>query len=59
MANGPFTVYAQHRAFYNEIDKKDWEPREQMLLDLQKAINKWRRKREQVVLMMDCNEDVR
>ena len=30
-----------------------------MMVDLAKAINKWRRKREQVILMMDCNEDVR
>ena len=58
-STGPFTVYAQHRAFFNEIDKRNWEPREQMMVDLTKTINKWRRKQEQVILMMDCNEDVR
>ena len=50
---------SQHKALFNEIDKRNWEPREQMLNDLQKTINKWRRNQEQVILMMDCNEDVR
>ena len=58
-SNRPFTVYSQHKALFNEIDKRNWEPRKQMLNDLQKTINKWRRNQEQVILMMDCNEDVR
>ena len=52
-------MYSQHKALFNEIDKCNWEPQEQMLNDLQQTINKWRRNQEQVILMMDCNEDVR
>ena len=36
---GPFTVYAQHRRLFNEINKKDWEPCQQMLIDLKKHIH--------------------
>ena len=56
---GPYTVYAQHRAFFNEIQKAKWEPRKQMLEDLKQEIKKWKNDKEQVILMMDCNEDVR
>ena len=41
-STGPYTVYAQHRAMFNETNKKDWEPREQMLVNLTKEINRWR-----------------
>ena len=40
-SSGPFTVYAQHRTMFNETNKKNWEPREQMLVDLTKLINRW------------------
>ena len=30
-----------------------------MLDDLRTAIHKWKRNREQIILIMDCNEDVR
>ena len=56
---GLYTVYAQHRAHFNEINKTMWEPRAQFLVDLQSEIHKWQNQKEQVVLMMDCNEDVR
>ena len=59
MSPGPFTVYSQHRRRFNESNKKDWEPRQQMLKDLTKSIKKWKNKGEQIVLLMDCNEDVR
>ena len=58
-STGPFTVYAQHRALFHELNKREWEPREQMLIDLQNEINQWTGQGEQVVLMMDCNKDVR
>ena len=56
---GPYTVYAQHRAHFNQINKTKWEPRAQFLADLQSEIQKWRDQKEQAVLMMDCNEDIR
>ena len=58
-AGGLYTVYSQHRAYFNSINKNKWEPRQQMLQDLKDEIDRWKRNQEQVVLMMDCNEDVR
>ena len=52
-------MYAQHQALFHELNKREWEPREQMLIDLQNKISQWTGQGEQVVLMMDCNEDVR
>ena len=59
LSGGPYTVYSQHRFYYNEINKTKWEPRGQMLKDLANEISRWKQNREQVILMMDCNEDVR
>jgi hypothetical protein len=55
---GVYNVYAQHCHFFNS-KKQDREPREAMLIDLQKDIRICVRDGEYVVLMMDCNEDVR
>ena len=53
-------VYSQHRSsYYNDIQKNQWELQSQMLQDLSNEITKWKQQQEQVILMMDCNEDVR
>ena len=57
-STGPFTVHSQQVEYYNEI-KMSCNPRQQMLDDLQLAIVQWKEEGHQIVLQMDCNEDVR
>ena len=55
---GPSTVHSQHQRY---LDTKDDHrtPREAMLTDLLSEISTWRDNGEQIILLMDCNEDVR
>ena len=56
--NGPFKVFAQHQTYFNQSGRRT-NPREAILIDLQADICKWIKDGEHIILMMDCNEDVR
>ena len=56
--NGPFSVNTQHRDYFRSIEK-DWEPRKKMLQDLEIKIEEWKMEGLHVIVMMDCNEDIR
>ena len=55
---GPSTVHSQHQRY---LDNKDdhRQPREAMLDDLLAEIEKWQTEGDQIILLMDCNEDIR
>jgi hypothetical protein len=56
--SSPFTTLTQQRTHFQSKDQ-DREPRTAILEDLTSDINQWVADGEHVVLMMDCNEDVR
>ena len=56
--NGPFSVNTQHVEYFREIDKV-CNPRNQILKDLEQQIEEWKKEDYKVILMMDCNEDIR
>ena len=56
--SGPNTVYSQHQRYLTS--RKDERcPRDAILEDLGDKIIEWKEKGDQIILMMDCNEDVR
>ena len=56
--SSPYATWTQHRNYFRG-KKLEREPRNAILEDLQTKINGWEGAGEHVVLMMDCNEDVR
>ena len=54
---GPSTVHSQHQRY---LDTKDDQrsPREAMLEDLLTEITTWKNEGDQIILLMDCNEDI-
>jgi hypothetical protein len=54
----PYSVYSQHRTYFNRIGKKSLEPRKVMLDDLTSEIRKWKKEGDHIILMMDCNDDL-
>jgi hypothetical protein len=56
--SSPYATWTQHRNYFRG-KKLEREPRAAVLEDLQTEINGWAGAGEHVVLMMDCNEDVR
>jgi hypothetical protein len=56
--SSPYATWTQHRNYFRG-KKLEREPRTAILEDLQTEINGWTSAGEHVVLMMDCNEDVR
>ena len=56
---GANTVYAQHQRVFN-ISNENRCPRQAILQDLQHKIISWKEANgDQIILMMDCNEDLR
>lgn len=55
--SGPNTTYIQQRR-YMDRNKDNRCPREAMLQDLGNELQQWRAEGDQIILMMDCNEDV-
>ena len=51
------TVYAQHQRYYNSKGKNGC-PRRNMIIELTDQIEKWQRKSENIVLFIDCNENL-
>lgn len=56
--SGPFKVFFQQLNHFNSIGRKT-DPREAILEDLQNDIKGWMADGEHIILMMDCNEDIR
>ena len=54
---GPSTIYSQHQRYYDEHDD-DRCPRKAFLEDLIAQLKTWKDNGEQLILMIDCNEDV-
>lgn len=54
---GPSTAYSQQERYF-DIKERNICPREAILRDLAEAILKYKEEGDQIVLMMDCNEDV-
>jgi hypothetical protein len=57
--SAPFSVYAQHRKFFNGSGIGTLEPRQCILDDLRDEIIKWTEEGDSIILMMDANQDVR
>ncbi len=57
-ASSPFATWTQQRTHF-QSKNQDREPRKAIFDDLAGEINRWVADGEHVVLMMDCNEDVR
>lgn len=55
---GPSTIYSQHQRYLDSMDN-DRCPREAMLSDLLHFISDCRQEGDQIILLMDCNTDVR
>jgi hypothetical protein len=55
---GPYTVYAQHRTFFNSIGR-DICPRKAFLLDICSAIQEFKEAGDHIILMLDGNTDMR
>jgi hypothetical protein len=55
---GPFTVYAQHRTFFNSIGR-DICPEGSFFLDLCSSISKLKEAGDHIILMLDGNTDMR
>jgi hypothetical protein len=56
--SSPYATWTQHRNYFRG-KKLEQEPRTAILKDLQTEINCWEGDSEHVVLMMNCNEDVK
>ena len=56
---GLYTTFRQHRDYFNKKGEGNKDPRRQILIDLAKDVSQWHADGEQVVVYMDCNEDVR
>lgn len=56
---GLYTTYRQHRDLFNKKGEGHKEPRRQILMDLAKEVAQWHTDGEQVIVYMDCNEDIR
>ena len=55
---GPSTVHSQHQRYLdNNNDQRS--PRDAMLEDLLRDIVTWKNEGDQIILLMDCNEDIR
>ena len=57
-ATGSNTVFSQHQRYFTSR-KENKCPRESILKDIGDEIKKWKEEGNQIILMMDCNEDVR
>ena len=57
-SGGPFTVYAQHRQFFNTINDERC-PRSAFLTDLCLEINKFKGEGDHIILLLDGNQDMR
>jgi hypothetical protein len=57
-SGGPFTVYAQHRLFFNSLEE-DGCPRAAFLQDLSKEIEAFKAEGDHIILMLDGNSDMR
>ena len=55
---GESTVWAQHRAYYNSLDRLRVNPRTEFTADLSKAIRSWRDEGCEIILGVDANEDL-
>jgi len=55
---GPFTVYAQHNAFFNSI-ARDIRPRQAFLVDLKDETQKSLEAGDHVVLLLDGNSSMK
>ena len=55
---GPSTIHSQHQRYYDEHDD-DRTPRKAMMEDLLTQIRQWRTNGDQIIIMIDCNEDIR
>ena len=56
-APGPSTTYSQHQRYFDENDD-DRCPRVAFMEDLLIQLTTWRNAGDQLILMIDCNEDV-
>ena len=54
---GTKNVYSQQRRYFNKLGK-NWDPRKALLQELAEVIKGCHEEGENVVLVMDCNEDV-
>ena len=57
-SEGPFTVYAQHRTYFNTIND-DRCPREAFITDLMIEIQETLQEGDNIIVMLDGNEDMR
>ena len=55
---GPSTTYSQHQRYYDENDDNRC-PRKAILDDLIIQLNQWKAEGDQLIVMIDCNEDIR
>ena len=54
---GPSTVYSQHQRFLDENDDNRC-PRQAFMEDLIQQINTWKNDGDQIIVMIDCNENI-
>ena len=55
---GPSTVYSQHQRVLDEHDDERC-PRQAFLDDIILQLDQWRRDGDQIIVMIDCNDDIR
>jgi hypothetical protein len=55
---GPNTTFSQHLRYFDR-HKDNRCPRQAILEDLGRELTKWRNEGNQIILMMDCNENVK
>lgn len=57
MLFGPFTVYAQHKVYFNFIEDQRC-PRAAFIQDLCVAINSFKNEGDHIILLLDGNSDM-